>query len=278
MEETQLKGIDVKTNKRNVVKAILGGFLTAAVSHSALAGDVKYPKVLLDAQKDGYFTIIDSVEMDEYPDTRAVLTHTSDGAYNMYWLNEKDQYITTGAFIQSNGINLTAKYTEMMKPSIKEAFNEVHKGGLVLGDDTSQVDDGVMYVFVEPYCGYCRRFHQELLPYIAGGLKVRYIPLAWIKANSADVVATIAKSNDVEKAISMAYTNQLPVTDKADDKIMAGLNKNSSVMKAIGLNGTPGVVYKNAKGKYVLTQGLSGENLEKLVNYLKSQSVKTTGA
>lgn len=229
------------------------------------------PKVLTEAQEKGYFTIIDSTPVEEYSDLRAVLTKTASGQFNLYWVNEKQNYVNVGALIQGNGVNIANKYMEKLKPSIGAAFQEIHNGGLILGNDVTTDDDGVMYVFVEPHCGYCKRLERNLAPYIEKGLNVRYIPLSWMSPNSPDIIATIAKSDDKVAAMSQAFRNQLKITEKPDQKIMAGLNKNSNIMRAVGLSGTPGVVYKNSAGKYTLTGGIDGQNLDKLVNYLMKQ-------
>ncbi|POB47293.1 thioredoxin fold domain-containing protein [Vibrio vulnificus] len=229
------------------------------------------PQVLIEAQEKGYFTIIDSTPVEEYPDLRAVLTRTANGQFNLYWVNEKQNYVNVGALIQGDGINIANKYTEKLKPSIGEAFKEIHNGGLILGNDVTTNDDGVMYVFVEPHCGYCKRLERNLEPYIEKGLNVRYIPLSWMSPNTPDIIATIAKSDDKVEAMSQALRSQLKITTSSDQQIMAGLNKNSSIMRAVGLTGTPGVVYKNESGKYTLTGGLDGKNLENLANYLMKQ-------
>ena len=230
------------------------------------------PKVLKEAEEKGYFTIIDSVPVEEYPDLRAVLTKTANGQFNLYWVNEKLNYVNVGALIQGDGINIASKYTEILKPSIGGEFKEIHNGGLILGNDVTTNDDGVMYVFVEPHCTYCKRLERNLEPYIEKGLNVRYIPLSWMSPNTPDIIATIAKSSDQVDAMSRAFKSQLKITETADQEIMAGLNKNSIIMRSVGLTGTPGVVYKNQAGKYTLTGGLEGKNLENLANYLMKKA------
>ena len=250
----------------------------SSVSYAANAQNAKsiqepvLPTVLMEAQENGYFTIIDSTPVEEYSDLRAVLTQASNGQYNLYWVNEASNYVNTGNLIKGDGINITQKYIAKLKPSIGDAFNEIHNGGLILGNDVESGDDGVMYVFVEPHCGYCKRLEREMAPYIDKGLNVRYIPLSWMSPNSPDIIATIAKSDDMVEAMSKAFRNQLKITEKPDDQIMAGLSKNSNIMKAVGLTGTPGIVYKNQEGKYILTGGMQGENLDKLASYLMTQA------
>lgn len=268
----------MKSSKKSYSKLAIMVGLSLSVAFNSYAGDENQeralPKVLQEAEEKGYFTIVDAMPVDEYSDLMAVLTKTAGGQFNLYWVNEKENYVNVGALIQGNGVNIASKYMEMLKPSIGEAFKEIKNGGLILGNDVTENDDGIMYVFVEPHCGYCKRLERNLEPYIEKGLKVRYLPLSWMSPNSPDIIATIAKSDDKVEAMSLAFKNKLKITETPDENIMAGLNKNSAVMHSIGLSGTPGIVYKNEAGKYTLTGGLDGKNLENLVNYLMEEDKK----
>lgn len=232
------------------------------------------PSLITDMQNKGFLKVIDSVKVKEAVGMTAVMVQDkSEGQFHVYWIDDEKQMIFTGDMVTNEGINLTNIYHNKLVPSQADTFNEVFEKGLILGDQQTDKDsNNALYVFYEPFCGYCRKLHKKLQPFIKQGLNVQYIPVAWIRPNSPDVIATVAKSDDVTKAIFMNDAGILDITEKADKEIRRKVQQNSVVMRSMGISGTPGLVYRNGEGKVVVARNYSDDQLQDLYKELMSRN------
>lgn len=221
-----------------------------------------YP-ALVKAEEQGYLKIKSIEPVTELDNKMAAFVQTEGGDNLIYWLDTKEHYINTGALILNNGVNLTNRYMAKMRPSIKEGFNEVYKKGIVLGDSNVPPEKS-MYVFYEPFCGYCKKLHRELEPYIKEGLNVKIIPVSFLSSQSPNIIATLSKSDDLYRDLVLSDSKMLKVTANATPELMAKIDGNFEVMKALGINGTPGVVYVADDGKYQIGRGMTGASLDKV--------------
>lgn len=242
----------------------IAGLLFSTTVH---ANDQEYPKVLVDAEKEGYLKIIDSKPVSEIENLRAIMTQSEDGQYRIYWQKTgKENYISTGDIVTDNGFALSSKYTPILTPAQNDTFDQLFENGLILGDKPTKKDsNSTLYVFYEPFCSYCKKLHANLQKYIDRGLDMQMIPVAWISPTSPDVIATIKASDSIKDALSRSDRGTLDVTTKADAQLIEKLNFNRSIMSSLGISGTPGVVYKDAGGKLQITGGLDGEALDNLI-------------
>lgn len=224
----------------------------------------------------GYFTIIGKKKVDEVKNKYAVMVKaTSTGDYHVYWVDNKEQILFTGDLVLNSGTNLTPKYTSALIPSQANQFDEVFNGGLILGETKATVKtDNSLFIFYEPFCAYCKKLHKKIKPYVDKGLDVQFIPVSFLSPNSPNVIATLAKSKNINEDMHKSDKNQLDITERADDKINAMLTKNSQVMQAMNISGTPGIVYRTAEGKIVVARNLNDDDLERVVNELIKRNPK----
>lgn len=249
--------------------------LTLAALPMSLLADVVIPQPLVDAERDGYLTVIDTREVREVAGMTAIMTQAADGKYRVYWSNLDEGFISTGDIITKDGFALTSKYMNLLQPPLNDVFDPIFENGIVLGskDKTQSVDsNSTLYVFYEPFCGYCKKFHANLKPYIEQGLDVKVLPVAWISPKSPDHIATIAAREDFEQALTESDQQSLQLTHKADADLMERIGANRQIMSGLGITGTPGVVYKDSEGRLQITGGLSGEALENLVKPLMARA------
>ncbi|MDA0152419.1 thioredoxin fold domain-containing protein [Vibrio sp. Makdt] len=243
-----------------------------AIASSAFAAEL--PSLLTDMETKGYFKIVGSTQVKEVEDVTAVMVEdNSEGNFHVYWVDDSQGTIFTGDLVTVDGVNLSNTYRNKLVPSQADTFNKVFDKGLVLGDTDVDVNtDNALYVFYEPFCTFCRKLHKNMQPLIEKGLNVQYIPVAWIRPNSADVIATIAKSDDITKALYMSDANILEVTETADDQTRTQIEFNGFVMRSMGISGTPGMVYKTGDGKVIVARNYSQSQLDDLYNELMSRN------
>ncbi|MCQ1060271.1 thioredoxin fold domain-containing protein [Photobacterium sp. ZSDE20] len=252
--------------------AILSAMIASAFSFSALATspELVMPKILSEGEQQGYFKIIDHVNVEEFDDLSAVLVDTGGREYHLYWVHE-DGFITGGHLLTTEGGNLTRKYEQRMTPALDLStnFDQLYDEGVIFGS-TDRDDSGAMYVIYEPHCGYCKNFHAELQPYIEQGLDLRLIPVSFLRANSPDIISAVANAEVPFEALKRfdqtGQFDSVPVTGQLRSQLAA----NSNFMRDIGVRGTPGVIYKQ-DGQYVITGALRGNQLKNVADKLMAQ-------
>lgn len=256
------------------MKRILIASAIALTSISQPALSSKLPTLLTDMETKGYFKIIDTTPVNEVKGVTAVMVQdNSQGEFHVYWVDDTQQMIFTGDMVTAGGKNLTSNYRNKLIPSQAETFNQVFEKGLVLGNKPSDRNtDNALFLFYEPFCGYCHKLHKSLKPLIDKGLNVQYIPVAFLRPNSADVIASVAAEKDITKAVYMADARILDTNVKADPELRAKIEYNGFVMRSMGISGTPGIVYRDSNDKVVVARGLSDNKMNEVYQELMSRN------
>jgi thiol:disulfide interchange protein DsbG len=122
----------------------------------------------------------------------------------------------------------------------------------------------VVYAFSDPNCPYCSLMWRALQPYERVGLQVRWVQVAVLAPDSAGKAATLLKSPDGGLAMAaneehFDYSSSsggilpVPVTPA----IHAALKNNLTLMKDLGLVGTPAMVFQDSQsGKVEIKAGM----------------------
>ena len=121
-----------------------------------------------------------------------------------------------------------------------------------------------IYVFMDPNCIYCHYAWKAFRPYEVEGLEVHWIPMGFLKADSAGKGAALFQAKDGAALLAQLETNfdeksesggiapLTPIPPAAQAKLDGNLN----LFKQIGLQGTPAIVYKDSTGKWTEADGL----------------------
>lgn len=162
-------------------------------------------------------------------------------------------------------IGLTSQAAEPPPPTLNAAqVARVQAApAIVEGASGAQVKSTV-YVFMDPNCIYCHLMWRALRPYEAAGLQVHWIPLAFLKPDSAGKAAALLKAPDGAALLNTLETRYsekdesggiapLPVVP-ADAK--AKLDANATMFRELGFDGTPTVIYRDKTGKWLGLNGL----------------------
>jgi thiol:disulfide interchange protein DsbG len=115
-----------------------------------------------------------------------------------------------------------------------------------------------IYVFMDPNCIYCHFVWKALQPYEAAGLQVHWIPLAFLKPDSAGKAAALLQAPDsaaLLKKLELGYNEKdesggiaplatVPATAQAK------LDGNAKLFQDLGFQGTPTIVYRGSGGRW----------------------------
>jgi len=183
--------------------------------------------------------------------------------YNI-WYSNKAGYVFVGALLDPEGVNLTAKFYSEKVP--KKDFKSILDGLTVIKANPEANSDMPIYVFYEPFCGFCSVIHVQLQNYIDRGADVRWVPVAFLRkqqhkskdgiATSEELVARmLGSANPLEVMLGHEADKEkqggrggLTVGVKPTAELYAKMKFNSEVMRDFGFTGTPATFYIDKDG------------------------------
>jgi thiol:disulfide interchange protein DsbG len=121
----------------------------------------------------------------------------------------------------------------------------------------------VLYVFFDANCWYCHLTWKALQAYEKAGLQVRWVPVAYQKDSSTTKAAAIMQAENRAAALRENETGyRVESYDggiapaKASKALEAQLEANFALMDRFGVSGTPGLVWKDEKGRVRVRTGM----------------------
>lgn len=120
-----------------------------------------------------------------------------------------------------------------------------------------------LYVFFDANCWYCHLTWKALRPYVAAGLEVRWVPVAYQKDSSTTKAAAIMQAGDRAAALRENETRYRAESydggiapAKPTKATEALLEANNALMDRFGVSGTPGLVWRDDKGRVRVRIGM----------------------
>ncbi|HWI84438.1 thiol:disulfide interchange protein DsbG [Ramlibacter sp.] len=128
----------------------------------------------------------------------------------------------------------------------------------------------VVYVFTDPNCPYCTKFWSDARPWVDGGkVLLRHVMVGILAPTSPGKAAALLAAADPAAALAAYERGQLGEARQTigsgrpqplqggslqplpgiPPTLRAQLDANRQLMAALGLAGTPGIVWRNAKGE-----------------------------
>lgn len=180
------------------------------------------------------------------------LVRGEDGKHNIVFTTADRQTLVAGALIDASGRNLTADYAEryIPKPDFDKFLTRL-ESAFWFADGASGPDvKSVVYAFLDPNCVFCNLAWQALTPYKAHGLQVRWVPVAFLREDSAGKVAAIVGAKQPSEALAKHEASYrtggiAPAAVSAD--LASKLKLNAALMREMGFEGTPAFVWKDPR-------------------------------
>ena len=122
----------------------------------------------------------------------------------------------------------------------------------------------VLYAVVDPNCPFCHDLRKAAQPLYQSGVQVRYLLVGILAANSPAKAAAILEAPKPAAAwdFNEAHWQQLPgdpgggIAPLAhpDTKVLAAIRRNEALMRSLGIQGTPAVIYVDPQGRLHVAQ------------------------
>lgn len=144
------------------------------------------------------------------------------------------------------------------------ASEQLDKTSVIVEGATGNKVKSTIYVFMDPNCIFCHYAWEAFQPYEAAGLQVNWIPLGFLKPDSAGKAAALLDAKDgaallrenevkfVEATESGGIKPSNPISFSAQSK----LNKNANLFQNMGFDGTPTIIYKTSDGRWADMSGM----------------------
>ena len=236
------------------ISLLLGMMLMAT---SALAAD--YPKAIQGAVKAGLKVVADF-------DTPAGLkgwVMQQGTQYSIVYTTADGKFLMTGVMVDEDGKNLSAEYAQkyIPKPDYTAAYKELDSA--VFFTEGAKDDKNMIYVFFDPNCIFCHMFWKAVQPYEKAGLQVRWIPVAFLKKDSAAkaVALMTAKDPAASMAINMSKFNKddesggIDAAVNPSEELLEKIRANGVLMDKFSSSGTPTIAWKDKDGKVNAVSG-----------------------
>lgn len=192
-----------------------------------------------------------------------VLSVTPTTMPNIYWVKAEGvhslftdstgQYIIQGDIVKVGGATPENISADLQARETKVALASIDKKDMIIFP-AKGVTKGVIDVFTDADCGYCRKLHNEIDQINALGIEVRYLP--WPRSEQTfPIMEKIWCSSDRNTALTQAK-NGMPVDAPACDNPVKRIHE---LGLNIGINGTPAIFTQDGKqlGGYVPPQALA---------------------
>jgi thiol:disulfide interchange protein DsbG len=125
----------------------------------------------------------------------------------------------------------------------------------------------LIYVITDADCPYCHELWLSLQPFYASGLQVRYVMVGIVSRDSPGKAAAILEAPSPSLALDQDEKNWarladdlgggIPALRKPKPATLAALSSNEELMSDLGLQGTPGLIYRSADHALYVVQSAS---------------------
>ena len=187
---------------------------------------------------------------------------TPQGKRIVFYTTPNGSLALFGALIDAHGHNLTATYQKVyvQQPENQTLYAQLEKTHWIRAGAVHP--RRIVYAFVDPNCPYCHMFWEKAAKVYSKGVQVRYIIVGILGDSSVKKAAAILGAKNPyaaylknERGFSEHAGGIKPMT-KIPDRLRDEIVEHNRLMQQFGLDGTPGLVWKNADGRVQTSNGL----------------------
>jgi thiol:disulfide interchange protein DsbG len=198
---------------------------------------------------------------------------------SIVYADKDGKYMIPGEVVSAEGINLVdadyKKYISTVQdPKIYANATQAH--WVEEGKSNAQHK---VYILAEPNCSACNMLYKELKPKVESGqLAIRWIFVAFMKPESAGMVAAIMQAKNPGQIVALNESKFDLKTETGgakpttiNPKTQDAIKQNMNFMMQSGFAGTPGIIFKTKDGKVQVARGfVKGKALDDMIETMSS--------
>jgi len=196
------------------------------------------------------------------------------------------KHVIAGTLLDAEGkdVNRSVLEKTVSKPMTDGVWGQLQRSGWIA--DGSDKAPRTIYVFTDPNCPYCNKLWSDARPWVeAGRVQLRHVivgiltPTSPGKAaalladkNPAAILAAYERAQTAATAKGLASGHPRPLGDQGikplstiPPAVQAQLDRNVSLMSNLGMQATPAVVWRDAKGSVQMRTGVPDQVLAEIM-------------
>jgi thiol:disulfide interchange protein DsbG len=193
------------------------------------------------------------------------------------YMTPDGKHVIAGTLFDAAGQNLTSGALEQVvgKRMADTVWGQLEKSTWIA--DGRATAPRTVYVFTDPNCPYCNKLWSDARPWVdAGKVQLRHVIVGILTPTSAGKAAALLNDKNPAAALdayerghaasntkALASGQPRPLADDGlkplsvvPPALQARLDANAKLMESYGLQATPAVVWRDAKGGVQMRQGL----------------------
>lgn len=174
------------------------------------------------------------------------------------------QHAVVGTLVNAKGEDAGAETLQRLvaEPIAKRTWAQLEASDWVA--DGKADAPRVVYTFSDPNCPYCNRFWNAARPWVdSGKVQLRHIIVGVIRPDSANKATSILTAPSPAEALARnerAYaTGGIKPSATVPVGVRAKLDGNEQLMTALGFQGTPAILFRDAQGIVQRRSGMPAE-------------------
>ncbi|MDA3919690.1 MAG: thiol:disulfide interchange protein DsbG [Salinisphaera sp.] len=187
------------------------------------------------------------------------------------YLTPDGKHVIVGTMLDDQGHNLTGPALDaaIVAPQQQNAWPQLAASNWIAdGNDNAP---RTIYVFTDPNCPYCHKFYEDSRPWVRSGkVQLRQIVVGVLRPSSPGKAAALLAAKDPSAAYRRHEkhyrTGGIKPLDPVPEAMQNQVVANNTLMSALSIRGTPGIVYKDADGHIQIQQGVpQGHTLREIM-------------
>lgn len=224
---------------------LLSLFAASTLSLSATAAEL--PPALDYMIESGAANLVESFETDKEGLDGYVIKQPDGNHVIVYGMGKHSM---AGVLLDEEGRNLTNRYADLYipKPDHSDVAEDLKETNRVVTEGSADAPE--MYVFADPNCGYCKRFYSQTRDLVANGeLRINWVMVGFLHPSSEGIAAAVIEGGvDALEQANTQGRNQAPKLTDIPADLSSKITANGADMSAVGITGTPGLLYKTDAG------------------------------
>lgn len=232
---------------------------TAGCSHAEEPGEIKDRPAVIDTVEAHGLEVLG--EFDAPGGLRGFASLAGGQQPVAVYVTPDGEHALVGTMVNTHGVDVGQEPLQRLvaKPMTERIWSQLEESTWVADgqDDAPRV----VYTFSDPNCPFCNRLWEASRPWVdSGKVQVRHIMVGVIKADSANKVAQILTAPSPSEMLTRNEQNYasggiegLPTVPA---EVAGQLDANHRLMRELGFQGTPGILFQDENGVVQRRSGL----------------------